>query len=377
VPKLRYLTVANNVDGSQEIVATIDDDEGKSLISFRESGLATCSWTASLAPGIPPGGLQLPNYVGSIMANSDARLEYAVTNSSHHVWHTFQATPGGEWSDWGSLGAPDDQVISGPTLQITQGGRLQVFVLTSTGKIWTRRQTVASAGPWTAWASVGGPRPAASFPSAPPLAVLTLDGVIAVFAEYGGQVWFTRQTAPDADHWTRWAFAGSPGQHPLAPLDGFTVGQNANGELTVFAVSGDAIWRNRERGGAVAWEGWKLLAREAGSSYRDLASGSHLDGRMILAAVMHDSGGRDHLVTWEQDSGEGEDVPLSGGQKASGSTLPGLGISPLQHLSNPVIHILYDGRLRITTQAGDVALYYVTQRQAGSTEWFEAFERLI
>jgi acylphosphatase len=74
----------------------------------------------------------------SVRKNKDGRLEAFNICSDGALWHIWQITPGGVWGSWNSLGMPSDSVIlsTGPLVIENTDGRLEAFVGGSNNALW-------------------------------------------------------------------------------------------------------------------------------------------------------------------------------------------------------------------------------------------------
>jgi hypothetical protein len=91
--------------------------------------------------------------------NADGRLELFIP-AGPGVWHIWQTTPNGDWSDWFNQlpDMPNGPVPVGgsPALAPNADGRLEMFVLGFDKAIWHIWQTAVNNG-WSAPFSQGTP----------------------------------------------------------------------------------------------------------------------------------------------------------------------------------------------------------------------------
>ncbi|MEZ5134383.1 MAG: FxLYD domain-containing protein [Acidimicrobiales bacterium] len=117
----------------------------------RTGGRGTCTpagWSSPAAIGMSTLGAP------ALGRNKDGRLEVFVVASTGRLWHRWQLVPNGGWSAWQDLGgslAPD----ATPALGTSPDGRQEVFIRSSTGSLHHIFQTVPNGG-WSAWGDRGG-----------------------------------------------------------------------------------------------------------------------------------------------------------------------------------------------------------------------------
>jgi hypothetical protein len=164
-----------------------------------------------LAPGPPVVGL-----------NTDGRLEVFVSNVNGALHHIRQVAPGGEWSDWEPLAGG----FSGagiPAIGRNADGRLEVFVseLSLDGTLWHISQ-VTPGGEWSNWESLGGT------PFGTPAVGRNRDGRLEVFVRgTDGTLHHIWQVRPGGE-WSKWESLGGES------FGSMVVGQNRDGRLEVF-----------------------------------------------------------------------------------------------------------------------------------------------
>jgi hypothetical protein len=188
-----------------------------------------------------------------------------------------------------------------------------------------------------AWAPDFGQWGRASAPSGPALAVgRNADGRLQVFAERGGSLISSRQTALNAGFSAFSSFGGVQ----LSP--NVVAANNADGRLQAFVVGGDGTvyskWQNSPNG---AFGDWFSLGAVA---LRSLAIGINTDRRMQMFAV----GGDGVLYTSRQDSPNGA---FTAWTSLAGARLSGTVIAA----TNP------DGRLQAFVLGGDGLVYSKVQ----------------
>jgi hypothetical protein len=156
------------------------------------------------------------------------------------VWHIWQVSPNGGWSDWQSLGKPAHTKLSNPFVGENADGHLEVFALgggvfcniwqeasSNTGwrhEGWNEKKRFSDSVEIT-WLEVALNREAK-------LEVLGLGT--------DGALWHSWQEAPA---WSEWHSLGTPSAK-ISPSDKLTVGRNQDGRLEAFLMGQDgAVWQ--------------------------------------------------------------------------------------------------------------------------------------
>ena len=93
--------------------------------------------------------------------NKDGRLEVFAISTNGKLWHIYQTNFQGEWSNWESFETETkDKFEPNPHRQVVVGqnqdGRLEVFIHDIKGKIWHRWQIWPNDG-WSRWTSFSNP----------------------------------------------------------------------------------------------------------------------------------------------------------------------------------------------------------------------------
>jgi hypothetical protein len=250
------------------------------------------SWSAHVSLG----GVKTSNPVA--IANADGRLEVFAKGTDNAIYHRWQLTPGSNsWSGWfllASSAAGDPAVarntngrlqvvyrggdnllytvaqtspgvnswttptnlfgtlISDPSVVLNADGRLEVFVVMTDNGIHHIWQTTAGSSTWSGWFGLGG------FTNSTKLGVArNTDGLVQVFyREFGGSLFFTKQSPSSPGGWTpvHTNLGGGLNSDP-------TVGINADGRLEIFIRGTDNqlhhIWQTAPSGSA--WSAWTPL----------------------------------------------------------------------------------------------------------------------
>src|SRR5690349_9625541 len=110
------------------------------------------NWVPLGQPAFTP-GFEFYNF--SVEQNTDGRLEVFLIGNNGVPWHTWQLAPGkNDWASWSSLGQPASVNVGSPVLVSNVDGRLEVFDVGSDGALWHTWQFTPN-GPWSEWASLG------------------------------------------------------------------------------------------------------------------------------------------------------------------------------------------------------------------------------
>jgi GH25 family lysozyme M1 (1,4-beta-N-acetylmuramidase) len=288
--------------------------------------------------GSPPAPPTVVTHVGaSVVPNRDGRLEAFGRGADDALWHTWQKTPGGAWSEWSSLGG---SLASDPVVIQDEDGRLEAFASAPSGSVEHVWQTKVGGG-WSEWKSLGGA-------VASPLAVAAnKDGRIEVFGlGADGALSHVWQKTPNGS-WSDWSSLG--GSLVGSPA----VAVNEDGRVEAIGRAPDDtlwhIWQTKPGGG---WSDW---ASHGGAIVSDLAVGTNRDGRIELFGLAAD-GALEHI--WQK---------TANGSWSGWSSLGGSLTGSLTVATNE------DGRLEAFGFAPDGSSYHVWQKTAGGawSKWSE------
>jgi hypothetical protein len=91
----------------------------------------------------------------SVALIKDGRLDVCTVASDGALWHIWQVTPGGAWSNWTSLGKPPATNLGGPAVMgINADGRLEAFTFglsqNAQNSLWHIWQ-ISPGGSWSNW----------------------------------------------------------------------------------------------------------------------------------------------------------------------------------------------------------------------------------
>ena len=140
--------LASNADGRLEVLVVRSDQS-----VWHCGQLPAGGWSDWESLGVPGAGTTGPLIAA---ASADGRLELFTAAIDGAVWHCGQTQPSGDWSDWGSMDFPPglQAELGGLAAAQNQDGRLELFVIGSGGTLWHRWQ-ISPLGSWSNWASLG------------------------------------------------------------------------------------------------------------------------------------------------------------------------------------------------------------------------------
>jgi hypothetical protein len=221
------LEVARNGDGRLEVFASAGE------VWHRGQKTPGGDWSDWSSLGAPPHGLS-PNIAPLVARNKDGRLEVFM-NLFDGVWHRWQQTPGGDWSDWTPLGRPDpeDRVASIAVAPNADGRLLLVANPAGTGlvpttpttttpppasshSLWQRTQQFPGDSniDWRSWSPlVSTPGIGALRLASDPIQRLHLFGALAS----GAGAFLASQTAVNGSHWASSTWPPPPDEIGLPP----------------------------------------------------------------------------------------------------------------------------------------------------------------
>ncbi len=160
-------------------------------------------WSNWYSHGIRGGG-----FTGApvVQASADGRLEMFIIANDGALYHKWQLAPCGGWSDWYLHGAPGGGVASLPAMRINAERRLELFVVGKDGALYHKWQAWPGGG-WSDWSSHGAQ--GGGFTSTPTMNINT-HGRIEVFATAkDGALYHKWQVAPGGG-WSDWFSHGAP-----------------------------------------------------------------------------------------------------------------------------------------------------------------------
>jgi hypothetical protein len=287
----------------------------------------------------------------TVGANHDGRLEVFHTGTDRGVWHRWQTTPSGAWSDWHSLAG---DFLTKPVPARNADGRQVVFVRGPQGDVRFNWQMIVNANQWTGWQNLGGKL------LSNPAPVLDNSGCLDVF--YLGTdaaLWHRRQKWPNDNNWH--------GEESLRgdELQGFVgdpaVSADFHGRLHVFCYGKvtRSVWHRQQTPNG-EWLGWASFG--AGDWYQydpvRLSAGRNRDGRLDAFAV-----GTDGALWHKYQTAAGGDWRQWTAWQSLGGKFTG---SPALAYSNT-------GRLDLFAQGQDGFLWHAQSNSARQWSKWDAF----
>ena len=285
--------IGRNADGRLEVFAKGDDNS----LWHVWQGTANGSWSnwASLEGSLSSAGVE-GGTVYAIGKNQDGRLEILAYWDDDTIRQVFQTAPNGGWSGWTLFtNSPPPPAFGSRryyNIRIGQNvdGRLEVFVLANDRSIRHCWQTAPNSG-WSSWNRLGSP----SIPLKHEFEVAqNRDGRLEVFAvPYNTEeIWNCWQTAPNSG-WSEWSSLGGPRQYPLSLGQ---VGQNQDGRLEVFVTdAGGQIWHCWQTPPNNVWSSWTSRGTPfPNTRFGAPTVGRNADGRLEIFIV----GPGDDMSVW-------------------------------------------------------------------------------
>jgi len=251
-----YTAVATNKDDRLEVFCTGIDGALWHIWQVAPNGI----WSAWSSLGKPT-GVDLVLSV-NVHQNSDGRLEVFMAGSDNALWHIWQIKPNGTWSAWGFLGTPPGtNSMSYPVAGENEDGRLEAFVIGSDNALWHKWQATPG-GTWGGWYSLGKPPIANAFFI--PFVRKNDDGRLEVFTVgTDGALWHLWQAAPNGT-WSNCASLCNP---PMTNVQSApSVRKNKDGRLETFSICSDgALWHIWQITPGGVWGSWDSLGRPSDS----------------------------------------------------------------------------------------------------------------
>ena len=268
-------------------------------------------------------------------SNADGRLEVFLLDQGGQVFHKYQQSPNGGWSDWSSLGGTYIQSLF---VASNNDGRLELFALGGDRDIIHKWQSTPNGG-WGDWSSLGGTNLKQLF------AAKNADGRLELFVLGGDNIIYHKWQVTPNGGWSEWVLFGG------TDIKSFFVQKNADGRLELLALGGDqAIWHKWQATPNGGWGEWASLG---GTNLKKLFVVSNADGRLELFALGGDNG------IWHKWQ-----VTPNGGW-GEWASLGGTGLKQLFVSTNA------DGRLELFALGGDNAIWHKWQLtpNGGWGEW--------
>ncbi|AEE54467.1 hypothetical protein [Haliscomenobacter hydrossis] len=216
-------------------------------------------------PSFPNKGKLLSTY-----QNHDGRIEVFYIGLDGHIYHTWQLSPGGEWSKSHLLGDITNYAKM-LTVAKNSDGRLEVFYIGTDDRIYHNWQVTAG-GAWSAIQLLGSETNYAKTFSVGQ----NKDGRLEVFYIGTDNRIYHNWQVPTAGAWSAIQLLGSVTNYAKT----LSVGQNKDGRLEVFYIgTDDRIYHNWQEPAVGTWSALQLLS--SGTNYAKMLSvGQNKDGRL-------------------------------------------------------------------------------------------------
>lgn len=188
--------------------------------------------------------------------NADGRLEVFVLGTDNKFYSRRQNAVGSDiWSDWQLLG-PSSSL---PTFAVSRNlnGRIQIFFRGTDNAVRYITQTAANSTTWTAETLLGAPvTSSGSFIPSEPSVGINSDGRLEVFVRGSDNALYHKyQTAPGSSSWSNWISRG--GVLTSAPF----VAYHLNKRFDVFVRGADSAVHHitQTMPNGLTWSAWENL----------------------------------------------------------------------------------------------------------------------
>jgi hypothetical protein len=236
------LTVGTTANNLPSLFVGSSTDGTDALIHYLDGN--SQSWLAFESPA----GVKSPPFAPSTASGADGHQEF-FTVIDGAVYHKWQFSPNGAWSNWYSHGmAPSGRAFSETVVAASADGHLELFA--SDGSTLYHKWQVAPNAGFNNWTSVDA--------SVRPYGHMAMhahaDGRLALFVTTnGGTVYHMEQTSPNGA-WGRWISHGNPSGNDQLVLSVCST----NNMLVVFASDGWTsniyyLWQTAANGSAWVW----------------------------------------------------------------------------------------------------------------------------
>ena len=275
-------TVGANGDGTLVLAA----GNQFSQLSYASQTAWSNGWSAWTAlPPVPGGG----GDAAGVAADADGRLQlFLVGTTGGHLYRNGQVSWSNGWSGWQDHGAPDGAELYGPVTAARSGdGRIEVFAIDTHGSLWNVRQTAPSSA-YSGWNAYGNPGVAVEDP---PALARSADGRLELFVRGQDSLLYHQwETAVGTFSWSGWNSFDAASTPDKRFTDHPVVAPSADGRLELFLRGGDGnmyhAWQTS------ASNGWSDCVSEGaeGGGFLDAAPGlaRNGDGRLEIFAVARD-----------------------------------------------------------------------------------------
>ena len=255
--RIKSHVVGRNADGREEIFAIGDDNALWQKWQVTPNG----GWSEWKTLGAPAKDTSLTDQF-TVGRNQDGRQEVFVVGSDGNTWQIWQTAPNGGWSDWKKLGQPavglrrSDRI----TIGSNEDRRQELFAMGADDALWHVWQTTINGG-WSDWQSLDRPQDRAL---SEPTVQRNADGHLEVFAPGNGAFcnrWQeTWRDGPDKVVWRRQGWNEKPKPRPEVGLTWLEAALNFQDRLETLALGEDgALWHAWQVDVAPFWSKWESL----------------------------------------------------------------------------------------------------------------------
>lgn len=284
---MNCLAVRPNADGRLELLGVTTE------VLHTWQGAPNGAWVPWESLGVPPHefGLTLrcPIVAGQY---ADGRINFFSLGSDGNVWSRGQATPSGAWSNnWWSLGKPLGTTILGMAWGMDVSGREHIFVVGDDSQIYFNYQTTADTDVWSGWIGMGQPF---GVNLSKPKVGWNDDFRMEIFAiGTDGSLWKRYQVAPN-NNWSGWVSMGAPTNLlSLGPVVGRDNIGGAGYKMDVFVESSNSpndIYHIGQTSPNNGWGSWFNLGHPSIglAGLNEATQGNNADGNLVLFAVGND-----------------------------------------------------------------------------------------
>jgi hypothetical protein len=258
------VAVAKNLDNSLQVFLPTAGD----VYSIRQSPPGG-GWNGWVDMGGPTG---LSNLEAA--RDADGGLTAFGLDSSNNLYYNTENAAGGSWSGWSKINSSEQKILPGYTVAENINGRLEVFGVDSTHTVYHAWQTLGNT--WTTtWSSLG-TAPSGNFTPYVQVA-RDLSNNLNIFVLTSSGTIYTKNQAGD---WSSaWSTIATAPTSPIQP--GFVAGQNANGRFELFGVGADSNLYHTWITAGGTWNGsWQSLSSPTGGLQSQLMISNTNDGRL-------------------------------------------------------------------------------------------------
>ena len=298
-----------------------------------------------ISSGWYPLGGNLSHNISAI-TNQNGRLEVFARGGDNALYHIWQTSPGGGWSNWDSLHI---SIYGNAAITSNSDGGYKVFVTEKdvSNEIISYLD-LSSDGIWSTTNRL-------SWQIGNPHVISNADGRLEVFAVKTSErtLYHIWQTSPGSSRWSEWHSLGGL----IIPHEHVRLARNADGRLEVFVIGDNtSLYNIRQTSPSGSWGSWNY--RNGTQLQRNsLAVSQNADGRLEVFVI----GGDGALYRQWQTSpgGSWSQWDYRGGKHLVGSRLE--------------VSRNADGRLEVFVIGSDGALYHQWQTSPGGpmTLWYK------